>query len=218
MNNKFSELLERFPKLEYSKEAIILADKLLIETAKNNKTIFTMGNGGSASDSDHIVGELMKSFIKKRDLNDEYKEKLINIDKKLGTELANELQGGIKSISLTQHNALSTAFSNDVNPQLGFAQQLSVLGEKGDSIICITTSGNSKNVIYAAIVAKAKGLNIIGLTGKGGGILRNYCDICIEVDEKETYKIQELHLPIYHALCISLEQEFWHEKIHWLGV
>ncbi|MGD1818269.1 MAG: D-sedoheptulose-7-phosphate isomerase [Pleomorphochaeta sp.] len=214
MDNKFSQLLERFPKLEYSKEAIIKADKLLIETAKNNKTIFTMGNGGSASDSDHIVGELMKSFIKKRDLNDEYKEKLINIDKKLGTELANELQGGIKSISLTQHNALSTAFSNDVNPQLGFAQQLSVLGEKGDSVICITTSGNSKNVIYAAIVAKAKGLNIIGLTGKGGGILRNFCDICIEVDEKETYKIQELHLPIYHALCISLEQEFWHEKIH----
>ncbi|MGD1816077.1 MAG: D-sedoheptulose-7-phosphate isomerase [Pleomorphochaeta sp.] len=214
MDNKFSQLLERFPKLEYSKEAIIKADKLLIETAKNNKTIFTMGNGGSASDSDHIVGELMKSFIKKRDLNDEYKEKLINIDQKLGTELANELQGGIKSISLTQHNALSTAFSNDVNPQLGFAQQLSVLGEKGDSVICITTSGNSKNVIYAAIVAKAKGLNIIGLTGKGGGILRNFCDICIEVVEKETYKIQELHLPIYHALCISLEQEFWHEKIH----
>ena len=214
MDNKFSQLLERFPKLEYSKEAIIKADKLLIETAKNNRTIFTMGNGGSASDSDHIVGELMKSFIKKRDLNDEYKEKLINIDQKLGTELANELQGGIKSISLTQHNALSTAFSNDVNPQLGFAQQLSVLGEKGDSVICITTSGNSKNVIYAAIVAKAKGLNIIGLTGKGGGILRNFCDICIEVDEKETYKIQELHLPIYHALCISLEQEFWHEKIH----
>jgi D-sedoheptulose 7-phosphate isomerase len=214
MDNKFSQLLERFPKLEYSKEAIIKADKLLIETAKNNRTIFTMGNGGSASDSDHIVGELMKSFIKKRDLNDEYKKKLINIDQKLGTELANELQGGIKSISLTQHNALSTAFSNDVNPQLGFAQQLSVLGEKGDSVICITTSGNSKNVIYAAIVAKAKGLNIIGLTGKGGGILRNFCDICIEVDEKETYKIQELHLPIYHALCISLEQEFWHEKIH----
>ncbi len=209
MSDKFSDLLKRFPKLEYSKDAIKKADELLITTARNNGTIFTMGNGGSASDSDHIVGELMKSFIKKRKIDDEYKKKLIRVDSELGSELATQLQGGIKSISLTQHTALSTAFSNDVNPYLGFAQQLSILANKGDSVICISTSGNSKNVIYAAIVAKAKGLNIIGLTAKGNGILSNYCDICIQVDETETYKVQELHLPIYHALCISLENEFW---------
>lgn len=211
MTDKFSQLLTRFPKLNYSKAAIIKADELLIKTATNNGTIFTMGNGGSAADSDHIVGELMKSFVLKRALDDEYKKALVAADSELGTQLASQLQGGIKSISLTQHTALSTAFSNDVNPHLGFAQQLSVLGNKGDSVICITTSGNSKNVLYAAVVAKAKGLNVIGLTGKGGGKLSEICDICIDVDEIETYKVQELHLPIYHALCISLENEFWHD-------
>ncbi|MBK5262008.1 MAG: SIS domain-containing protein [Peptostreptococcaceae bacterium] len=214
MKNKFSQLFVRYPELNYCKDSIIEADMLLLKTAKEGGTIFTMGNGGSAADSDHIVGELMKSFIKKRELRDDYKSKLIKIDKNLGKDLSLELQEGIRSISLTQHTSLSTAFANDVNPYLGFAQQLSVLSRIGDSVVCISTSGNSKNIIYAAIVAKAKGLKVIGLTGKGGGTLRDFCDICIDVNEKETYKVQELHLPIYHALCISLEDEFWHENIH----
>jgi D-sedoheptulose 7-phosphate isomerase len=212
MKDRIEQLFLRYPKLLQSKQSIIKSNELLISTAKKNKTIFTMGNGGSASDSDHIVGELMKSFTMQRPLDLNYKKRLVSIDQTLGKELSEQLQDGVKSISLTQHTALSTAFANDVNPYLGFAQQLSVLGEKGDTVICITTSGNSKNVLYAAIVAKAKGVNIIGLTGKGGGILRDFCDICIEVDEIETFKIQELHLPIYHALCLSIEEELWNEK------
>ncbi len=214
MNKRLDQLFLRYPKLLQSEQSIIKTTELLIEAAKNNKTIFTMGNGGSASDSDHIVGELMKSFTVRRPLSKEYKQQLLSVDKSLGKELSEQLQDGVKSISLTQHTALSTAFANDVNPYLGFAQQLSVLAQKGDAVICISTSGNSKNVLYAAIVAKAKGLNIIGLTGKGGGLLSKFCDICIEVDEIETFKIQELHLPIYHALCLSIEEALW-DKIQY---
>lgn len=212
MKKIFEELIMRYPILKHSKESIIKADKFLIDTASKNGTIFTMGNGGSASDADHIVGELMKSFILRRNLDKSFQQDLIKIDAKLGKDLALQLQEGIKSIALTQHTSLSTAFSNDVNPYLNFAQQLSILSKKGDSVICISTSGNSKNIIYGAIVARAKGLFVIGLTGKGGGKLGQFCDICISVEETETYKVQELHLPIYHALCISLENEFWQKK------
>lgn len=203
------ELTDRYPRLETIRKDLVEAGLLLVSVVQDDGKLLICGNGGSASDADHIVGELMKSFKKARPLGDDLVSALIAVDKELGEELSVSLQGGIPAVALTQHGALSTAFSNDVDPYMVFAQQTSVLGRPGDLFMGLTTSGNSRNVILGAITAKAKGLKVLGLTGRGGGKLKEYCDLCLCVPERETYKVQELHLPVYHTLCLILEEVLW---------
>ena len=167
------------------------------------------GNGGRAADSDHIVGELMKGFVKRRPLSEELKQALAAADPIRGKELAEKLQGALPAIALTNHAALSSAFANDVDGVLSYAQQVNGYGRAGDVFLGISTSGNAENVMYAAVTARAKGMRVIALTGKTGGKLGAFADISIIVPEQETYKIQELHLPIYHALCLMLEERFY---------
>jgi D-sedoheptulose 7-phosphate isomerase len=170
--------------------------------------ILICGNGGSASDSLHIAGELMKSFILPRPLSKDIKKKIFSFTES-PEYLISGLQMPIPAIALVGSSSLETAISNDMDSDFLFAQQVLGLGKKGDILLCITTSGNSKNVINAAEVGKAKGLVIVGLTGKKGGKLKNKCDYLVNVHESETYKVQELHLPIYHTICIALENELY---------
>jgi D-sedoheptulose 7-phosphate isomerase len=202
-----NDLISRYPILEPCKANIRNAILIISDSIKSGGKILVCGNGGSASDSDHMVGELMKSFVRIRPIDDEVKERLMEYQN--GEELENNLQGAIPCINLTQHTALSTAFNNDVNPQLSFAQQTYGYGNKNDVFIGISTSGNSQNILQAAKVAKAKNLKVIGLTGMNKNKLSLLSDEIIQVPETETYKIQELHLPIYHCMCLALEKEFW---------
>lgn len=203
------ELIERYPSLASVKEDIWASYKMLEEAYSNRKKLLVAGNGGSAADSEHIVGELMKGFVKPRQLSGEIVDKLIETDAELGQVLAEKLQGALPAIALVDHVALSTAYLNDVDPLLGFAQQINGYGNEGDVFLAISTSGNSKNILYACTIARTKNMKIIGLTGKTGGKLKDMSDISIVVPENETYKIQELHLPIYHSLCLMLEEVFF---------
>lgn len=205
------ELVERYPGLAVCRDDIQMAYELLKESYQNGGKLLVAGNGGSASDSEHIVGELMKGFICPRKLDSEYVDKLISTDPELGRELGEKLQGALPAIAVVDHVALSTAYLNDVDPMLGFAQQVNGYGEAGDVFLGITTSGNSKNILYANTVAKAKGMKTIALTGKDGGKVKNMADVAIVVPQQETFKIQELHLPVYHCLCLMLENEFFGE-------
>ena len=209
MNKFIDELIDRYPKLESIKKDIEAAYELIKNMYKDGGKLLIGGNGGSAADSEHIVGELMKGFCKKRKISTGLAEKLENINEDLGLELGKCLQGALKAIAITGHTGLTTAFANDVDPNMIFAQQVYGYGDNEDILLCISTSGNSKNLIYAAITAKAKGMKVITLTGKDGGKLKEYSDIGIIVPENETFKIQELHLPIYHALCLELEEFFF---------
>lgn len=209
MNKFIDELIDRYPKLESIKEDIEATYELIKNMYKDGGKLLVGGNGGSAADSEHIVGELMKGFCKKRKISTGLAEKLENINEDLGLELGKCLQGALKAIAITGHTGLTTAFANDVDPNMIFAQQVYGYGDNKDILLCISTSGNSKNLIYAAITAKAKGMKVITLTGKDGGKLKEYSDISIIVPENETFKIQELHLPIYHALCLELEEFFF---------
>ncbi len=201
------ELVKRYPVLESVKGQIENAYKILETCYENGGKLLIAGNGGSAADSDHIVGELMKGFVKRRPVSAELAEALKQADPERGEELAKKLQGGLPAIALTNHTALSSAFANDVDGMLSYAQQVNGYGKAGDVFLGISTSGNSENVMYAAVTAKAKGLKVIGLTGK----LAKLADVAIIVPEQETYKIQELHLPIYHVLCLMLEDKFYAE-------
>ena len=169
------------------------------------------GNGGSASDSDHICGELLKSFVKIRKPEDSFLSKLKEIDSETGAYLSDKLQGSLPAIALTNQSALMTASLNDVDGNVMFAQQVNGYGKPEDVFLGITTSGNSADVIYATVVAKAKGLKTIALTGKSGGKIKNLADITIIVPSNETFMIQEYHLPVYHALCLEVEEHFWKE-------
>ena len=209
MSKFIDELIDRYPKLESIKKDIEVAYELIKNMYKDGGKLLVGGNGGSAADSEHIVGELMKGFCKKRKISTDLAEKLENINEDLGLELGKCLQGALKAIAITGHTGLTTAFANDVDPNMIFAQQVYGYGDNKDILLCISTSGNSKNLIYAAITAKAKGMKVITLTGKDGGKLKEYSDISIIVPENETFKIQELHLPIYHALCLELEEFFF---------
>lgn len=202
-------LVDRYPKLIVCKEDIRTAYELLETAYSNGRKLLVCGNGGSASDSEHIVGELMKEFKLKRKVYADQAAALKEIDAELGQILADNLQGALPAISLTGHSALTTAFMNDANADLVFAQQVNGYGKPGDVFLGISTSGNSKNVLYAAVNAKAKGLKVIGLTGSKENKLMKYADVCIRVPETETYKIQELHLPVYHCLCLMLEDRFF---------
>lgn len=202
-------LIERYPNLSEIKEDIINGYLILEECIKSGGKILIAGNGGSAADSEHIVGELMKSFKKTRKLSEKECENLIEIDEELGKILAENLQGAIPAIALDGHFALTTAYMNDCEPLLCFAQQVNGYGKKNDVFLGISTSGNSKNIIYAATVAKAKGLKVLGLTGENESKLSKVADVCIKAPQKETYMIQEYHLPIYHCLCLMLEDKFF---------
>lgn len=204
----YKELLERYPQLGVCGASIMAAYDKLVETVKSGNMVFCCGNGGSAADSEHIVGELLKCFKKKRPINKEIFDNLAEYGDN-GEQLRNTLEGSIRAISLTSHLALSTAFANDRAPACVFAQQLYGLGQKGDTLIAISTSGNSQNCVYAAVVAKAMEIKTVALTGQKHGKLTDLCDCSINVPECETFKIQELHLPIYHALCAMLEEELF---------
>ena len=202
------KLLKRYPALEAVSEEIRTALSLLTETYKNGGKLLLCGNGGSASDCDHIVGELMKSFKTKRPIAPALKENLESLGED-GVYLAEALEAGLPAISLCEHNSLSTAYANDRAPDAVFAQQLSVLGNAGDTLIALTTSGNSRNCLLAAITAKAKGMNVISITGEGGGKIAGIADVAVRLPEKETYLVQELTLPVYHFLCAELEKHFF---------
>jgi D-sedoheptulose 7-phosphate isomerase len=203
------QLIERYPQLIVCREEIIEAYEILEYAYNHGRKLLVSGNGGSASDSEHIVGELMKEFRLKRKVYANQAESLRQIDMEMGKVLADNLQGALPAICLTGHSALSTAFMNDFNADLIFAQQVNGYGKPGDVFMGISTSGNSKNVLYAAVTAKSKGLKVIGLTGQRENQLMRYADVCIRVPETETYKIQELHLPVYHCLCMMLEEKFF---------
>jgi D-sedoheptulose 7-phosphate isomerase len=202
-------LIERYPQLKVCKEDIINAYDLLEEAYAAGRKLLVAGNGGSASDSEHIVGELMKEFKLKRKIYSAQAGRLKRINEEMGKILAENLQGALPAISLVGEPSLTTAFMNDSVPVLIFAQQVNGLGKSGDVFFGISTSGNSQNVLYAAVTAKSKGLKVIGLTGEKENKLMEYADVCIRVPETETYKIQELHLPVYHCLCLMLEERFF---------
>lgn len=205
-------LMERYPELKCIENQIIEGYFILEECYENGGKLLVAGNGGSAADSEHIVGELMKGFKNPRKLNQKQREEILDVDKELGKVLVNNLQGTLPAIALDGHFALTTAYMNDCEPLLCFAQQVNGYGNRGDVFLGISTSGNSKNIIYSAIVAKAKGLKVIGLTGKKDSKLSEMADACIKVPQIETYMIQELHLPIYHCWCLMLENKFFGEN------
>jgi len=206
-----NKLLSRYPSLKDTMPEIELAIKSIIETYKNNGKVLLAGNGGSASDCEHMAGELMKSFVRKRKIDNTLTNKLIEIDPQNGEYIANTLESPLKAVALTSHPSLTTAYSNDRDPYLVFAQQLLGFGSSGDIIILFSTSGNSKNILYATTLAKAMGITIIAMTGDDGGKLALESDIVINAPSNETYRIQEYHLPIYHAICMEVEKYFFTE-------
>ena len=208
INPELKELVLRYPILEECEQDIEKAYLLLLQAYKKNKKLLIAGNGGSAADTEHIAGELMKRFKVARPISDKLKEQLISLDKKVGNELAEYLEKPIEAIPLTSHVSLTTAYMNDANANGVFAQQLLGYGKHGDVFLAISTSGNSKNIYCACLVAKVLGIKIIGLSGKKESKLSKIADVCINVPETETYKIQELHLPVYHCICMMLEKEF----------
>lgn len=203
------QLTERYPCLSAIRPELEKAYETLRECYAKGGKLLAAGNGGSCADSEHIVGELMKGFVKRRELPEEMKAALKQADPALGEELSGCLQQALPAIALTGHAGLSTAFANDVNADMAYAQQVMGYGNEGDVFLGITTSGNSLNVRYAAAAARAKGMKVISLTGRDGGKIRELSDICLIVPEQETFKIQELHLPVYHVLCLMLEDCFF---------
>lgn len=208
-------LVERYPILKACEESIACAFNILSDSFHNGGKLLVAGNGGSCADSEHIVGELMKGFKKRRPIESSLIEKLISIDPIKGKELGEKIQCGLPAIALNGHPGLTTAFTNDVENGglLAYAQQVNGYGNKNDVFLGISTSGNSKNVIYAAIMAKAKGMKVIALTGQTGGTLKDIADVTIMAPESETFMVQELHLPIYHCLCLLLENEFFNNDM-----
>lgn len=202
-------LVERYPILNECKQAIIDAYLVMEETYEHDGKLLIAGNGGSAADSEHIAGELMKRFKTPRPVTSEFAEKLVEVDPVRGPQLAKNLERGLMAIPLVAHEALTTAYINDVDGYGVFAQQLLGFGRPGDVFLGISTSGNSKNVIPATVVARALGMKVIGLTGAKGGELAQVADVAVKVPETETYMIQELHLPVYHCWCLMLEDKFF---------
>ena len=205
-------LLERYPQIETCRNDIEKAYLILEKCYENDHKLLIAGNGGSAADSEHIAGELMTRFKVPRPVTSDFAEKLKAIDPVRGENLAKNLERGLMSIPLVAHEALTTAYINDVDGLGVFAQQLYGFGRPGDVFLGISTSGNSKNVMSATVVARALGIKVIGLTGAKGGELANVSDVAIKVPETETYMIQELHLPVYHCLCSMLEDRFFGER------
>lgn len=209
MNIKVTELIERYPALKSCAEDVDSAILKIIECYKNGGKVLLCGNGGSAADSTHIVGELMKGFLKRRPIDADTVARLKANNPTIDDTLISKLQCGLPAVNLCESSALITAYCNDVDPDYIFAQQTFGLGKTGDILIGMSTSGNAKNVNLAANIGKAIGMTVIGLTGQKGGKLNENADICIKVPADETYKIQEYHLPVYHAICAAVEEEFF---------
>lgn len=199
------ELVRRFPALAATAPCLVAAVALIGAALDAGGTLYLCGNGGSAADCEHIAGELLKGFLHRRPLSAAAAAGLTARFGADGEYLAARLQGGLRAVSLTGHPGLATAVANDNGGDLVFAQQLQALGRRGDVLLAITTSGNARNVLLAAMTATALGVQVIGMTGQGGGKLAALADLLLSVPETETFKIQELHLPLYHALCAMLE-------------
>ena len=202
-------LVSRYPSLQSIRDVIIDAYLIMEECYLQGGKLLIAGNGGSAADSEHIAGELMKRFKTPRPVSLEFANRLKQIDPERGTELAKNLECGLMAIPLVAHEALTTAYINDVDGLGVFAQQLFGYGRAGDVFLGISTSGNSKNIMNATVVARALGIKVIGLTGENGGELAKVANVAVKVPETETYMIQELHLPIYHCWCLMLEDKFF---------
>ena len=210
---KIDELIERYPALAVCEEDLRAAVTAICDSYRAGNKLIICGNGGSASDSEHVVGELMKGFLLPRKLGEDMKKKFQSACPDSCDYFMENLQGTLPALSLVNQVALNTAFANDQAPDLSFAQQLLGMGNEGDVLLAISTSGNSTNVIYALDMARAKGVKSIALTGKSGGRIaaKSLADITIRVPDDETFRIQEYHLPVYHMLCIAAENEFFGE-------
>lgn len=204
-----NELIQRYPALAECRCDIENAVDAIEKAYRQGGKLLLCGNGGSCADCEHISGELMKGFLKKRPLSEDKKREMMQNCPDIDASVLESLQDALPAIPLTSLSALNTAFCNDVDPSLIYAQSVLALGKKGDVLIAMSTSGNSKNVFEAAKVAKALGLRVIAMTGKSGGKLRSIADVCICAPDTETYKIQELHLPIYHYICAEIEERFF---------
>ena len=218
--NYIENLINRKPHLKSQEQNIKTACDTLVNCYKNGNKVLICGNGGSSADSAHIVGELMKGFKKQRKIDDSLKNSINNVltdlskntnidpDKKLN-EFVSTIEVGLATIDLTSFQALNTAIANDTNSEYVFANSVNALGKAGDALIAISTSGNSKNVVDACIMAKAKNINVIALVGGTGGLLKNLSDIMIASPDTECYLVQEDHISIYHALCLQIEEELF---------
>ena len=203
------EFMKQHPELEPIRRDIEKAYAVIEKAYENGNKLLVGGNGGSAADAEHIVGELMKTFRKERPVTYDMKQRLKKIDPERGEQLGNDLQCSLPAIAITGHTALTTAVTNDVEPKMAFAQQVYGFGKEGDVFLAISTSGNAENLMLAAVTAKAMGLKIVLLTGRDGGKLLPLADAAVVVPEQETFRIQEMHLPIYHLLCMELEEKFF---------
>jgi phosphoheptose isomerase len=202
MKDSLEELFSRIPCLEQCKNAVTNAFDVLLFALRGGGKVLVCGNGGSAADAEHICGELLKKFKKHRDVP-------ADIPAKLRPELAAKLEGALPAVSLVSMSGIITAFANDVAWETAFAQQVLALAKPGDVLIALSTSGNSANCVAAAEVMKAVGGKTIAFTGAKESRLSEVCDVAIRVPETETYKVQELHLPVYHALCMIWEKRFF---------
>ncbi|MBQ9462866.1 MAG: SIS domain-containing protein [Bacteroidales bacterium] len=209
MKKILDTLIERYPALDCVREQIWTAAQILVDSYAAEGKLLIAGNGGSAADAEHIVGEMMKTFRIPKTLPEGYAEALIASDPEMGAVLRTHLQGALPAIALDGHISLSTAYMNDCEPLLCFAQQVNGYGRSGDVFLGISTSGNSRNILYAAVASRAREMKVIGLTGARDNRLERYADVCIKVPATETYKVQELHLPVYHCLCMMVEKHFF---------
>ncbi len=199
----------RYSELKILGPEITEAAGIIINSYKGGGKLLICGNGGSSSDSGHIAGELMKGFVKKRPLDSSLQEKIKELSPEHGEMLSESLQQGLPAISLSAHNDLMTAIINDLDGDLVFAQQVTGYGKRGDVLLGLSSSGNSTDVLYALIIARAMGLKTIGMTGSSGGKMREVCDVLINVPEKATHLVQELHMPVYHAICLMVEEKLF---------
>ena len=209
MDSVLKELKARYPELGACESQIEQAGEEWISCFRSGGKLLLCGNGGSAADAEHIVGELMKGFQKRRPLPEDARRRLESLYP--GERLAEGLQGALPAIALGAHTALGTAYSNDVSADMVFAQQVWGYGKPGDALLALSTSGNSRNVVNAVKVARAAGVRTVGIGGGTGGALKSLCDVYVLLPESETYLVQELTLPVYHALCRIAEEYFWSE-------
>jgi D-sedoheptulose 7-phosphate isomerase len=207
--NILNQLFVGYPSLKCCEESVVQSTQMMIDCFNEGGKLLTCGNGGSAADAQHIVGELMKAFMLPRKMGEKQKKIIQAVFPKDAQYLMDNLQGALPAMSLVGETALTTAYANDIASDLGFAQQVYGYGKKGDVLLGISTSGNSRNVFYAAMVAKTMDVKVIGMTGKKGGKLSDLCDELIAVPGNTTFRIQEYHLPVYHAMCQALENEFF---------
>lgn len=207
--SEMSNLMQRHPEMSVCETAIVSAFEILVKCFSSGHRLYVCGNGGSAADALHITGELMKSFVVNRRLDDDFISQTRNCFPSESEYLIANLQGALPAYALVENIVFSSAYANDVDADFIFAQQIYCYARQGDTVLGISTSGNSTNVINAFMAAKARGAVTLGLTGMSGGKMAIFCDSCICVPETETFKVQELHMPVYHALCKMLENHFW---------